>query len=174
MEGHYEMETDETYRVRVGEEALYFSAAHFITYGGSECERLHGHNYRVQVALGGALNRNAYVYDFVRLREIVAGLLSELDHRVLLPEENPAFEVRRGRDEVEVTVRGREYRFPSSDVVHLPVRNTTAEQLASHLADRIVATIDQRDGLEGLSDLEVEVEESPGQSAVHRRSLPAP
>ncbi|MDP2498318.1 MAG: 6-carboxytetrahydropterin synthase [Candidatus Palauibacterales bacterium] len=174
MEGHYEMETDETYRVRVGEEALYFSAAHFITYGGSECEHLHGHNYRVQVALGGTLNRNAYVYDFVRLRELVADLLSELDHRLLLPEENPAFEIRRSRDEVEVAVRGREYRFPSSDVVHLPVRNTTAEELASHLADRIVAAIEERGELDGLDDLEVEVEESPGQSAVHRRSLPAP
>ena len=174
MEGHYEMDTDETYRVRVGEEALYFSAAHFITYGGSECERLHGHNYRVQVALGGSLNRNDYVYDFVRLRELVADLLSELDHQLLLPEENPAFEVRRGDDVVEVAVREREYRFPSSDVVHLPVRNTTAEQLASHLADRIVSAIRERGELAGLSDLEVTVEESPGQSAVHRRSLPSP
>ncbi len=167
------MEREDTYRVRVGEEALYFSAAHFITYGGSECERLHGHNYRVWVDLGGSLNRNAYVYDFVRLRETVADLLSEMDHRLLLPEQNPAFDVRRGRDEVEVTVRGREYRFPSSDVVHLPVRNTTAEELASYLADRIVAAISERGELEGLSDLEVEVEESPGQSAAHRRGLPA-
>ena len=145
---------DGVFRVRVGEEALYFSAAHFITYGGSECEHLHGHNYRVRVTLGGSLNRNAYVYDFVGLREIVADLVSELDHRLLLPEENPAFDVQRGRDRV--------------------VRNTTAEELASHLADRIVATIDERDGLDGLTDLEVEVEESPGQSALHRRSLTAP
>ena len=130
MEGHYEMETDETYRVRVGEEALYFSAAHFITYGGSECEHLHGHNYRVQVALGGSLNRNAYVYDFVRLRELVADLLSELDHQLLLPEENPAFEVRRSRDEVEVAAAG-----DDGDVRYLaglepsPVPNVHAQQV---------------------------------------------
>lgn len=165
------MESRNSFRVRVGEEGLYFSAAHFITYGGSECESLHGHDYRVQVALGGELNRDAYVYDFVRLRELLVELLSELDHRLLLPRENPAFEIRRSEDEVAVAVRGREYRFPSSDVVHLPVRNTTAEELASYLADRIVDAIGERGGLGRLSDLEVEVEEAPGQSAVHRRSL---
>lgn len=172
MEGHNEMDTDDEFRVRVGREGLYFSAAHFITYGGSECEHLHGHNYRVRVALGGALNRNAYVYDFVRLREDVAEILSELDHRLLLPEENPEIRVSRGEGEVEVEARGREYRFPDSDVVHLPVRNTTAEELASYLADRLVARLDEEGELQGLTDLEVEVEESPGQSAVHRRPLP--
>ena len=172
MEGQNEMDTENEFRVRVGREGLYFSAAHFITYGGSECEHLHGHNYRVRVSLGGELNRNAYVYDFVRLREDVAGLLSELDHRLLLPEENPEIRVSREEGTVEVAARGREYRFPSSDVVHLPVRNTTAEELASYLAGRLVAKLEKTGELEGLTDLEVEVEESPGQSAVHRRPLP--
>ncbi len=172
MEGHNQMETNDGFRVRVGDEGLFFSAAHFITYAGTECESLHGHNYRVRVALGGELGRDAYVYDFVKLREDVGRLLSELDHRLLLPEANPEFTVRRGEGRVEVTVRGREYRFPSSDVVHLPVRNTTAEELASYLADRLVAALEERGELGGLSDLEVEVEESPGQSAVHRRELP--
>lgn len=172
MEGHNAMETTDGFRVRVGKEGLYFSAAHFITYAGTECESLHGHNYRVRVTLGGDLDRDAYVYDFVKLREDVGGLLSELDHRLLLPEANPQFTVRRGGEQVDVAVRGREYRFPASDVVHLPVANTTAEELASYLADRLVEVLEERGELGGLRDLEVEVEESPGQSAVHRRTLP--
>jgi 6-pyruvoyltetrahydropterin/6-carboxytetrahydropterin synthase len=43
----------EHYHVRVTKDYLVFSAAHFITYNGNICERLHGHNYRVaaEVAL---------------------------------------------------------------------------------------------------------------------------
>ena len=33
--------------VRLCKENLVFSAAHFITFAGNTCERLHGHNYRV-------------------------------------------------------------------------------------------------------------------------------
>ncbi len=35
------------FRVRVQKEAFTFCAAHFITFNGNVCERLHGHNYRV-------------------------------------------------------------------------------------------------------------------------------
>ncbi|MEZ5948126.1 MAG: 6-carboxytetrahydropterin synthase [Planctomycetaceae bacterium] len=35
-----------SYRVRVTKDHLVFSAAHFITFNGTICERLHGHNWR--------------------------------------------------------------------------------------------------------------------------------
>lgn len=171
MEGQTEMTPRDEYEIEVGKEGLYFSAAHFITYGGTECECLHGHNYRVRAALAGDLTEDAYVYDFVRLKERTASLLTELDHRLLLPESNPEFRVRRGGEAVQVAVRGREYRFPAADVVQLPVRNTTAEELAAYLANRLEAALEEEGALDGLSELTVEVEESPGQSAVHRRRL---
>ena len=46
----------ETYHVRVTKDYLVFSAAHFITYGGNICERLHGHNYQVRVKVAGAIS----------------------------------------------------------------------------------------------------------------------
>lgn len=167
------MTGSDTFEVRVGPEGLTFAAAHFITYGGTECESLHGHNYRVRGAVAGELNDEAYVYDFVKLKERLSALIDELDHRLLLPEENPEFRVSRGEDGVEVEARGRHYRFPAGDVVHLPVRNTTAEELARYLADRLEARLDEEGELGGLSELSVEVEESPGQSAVHTRPLPS-
>ena len=52
-----------------------FSAAHFITFGGT-CERLHGHNYHVAAEVHGPLDENHLVIDFLlvrdKLREIVA------------------------------------------------------------------------------------------------------
>ena len=59
----------ETYHVRLIKEHLIFSAAHFITFNGNICERLHGHNYRVFAEVYGSLDENHYVIDFIALRD---------------------------------------------------------------------------------------------------------
>ena len=57
------------YCVRVEKESLIFSAAHFITFAGNICERLHGHNYRVFAEVYGPMEVNEYVIDFIALRD---------------------------------------------------------------------------------------------------------
>jgi 6-pyruvoyltetrahydropterin/6-carboxytetrahydropterin synthase len=152
------------YRVAVGKEALVFAAAHFITFGPDGCEPLHGHNYRVGVTLTGDLGRDALVYDFVALKRDMAALLLELDHRVILPEANPHLDVGLSAGQIEVRHPTRRYVFPASDVVILPVPNTTAEKIAEYLGGRLADTLGEvQRGT--LSRIEVEVEETPGQSA---------
>ena len=75
----------ETYHVRLEKEHLIFSAAHFITFNGNICERLHGHNYRVFAEVHGPLDENAYVIDFIALRDTLKEIVNELDHHMLLP-----------------------------------------------------------------------------------------
>ena len=43
----------ETFGVRLRKECHVFAAAHFITFNGNICERLHGHNYAVAVEVAG-------------------------------------------------------------------------------------------------------------------------
>src|SRR5262245_59721378 len=45
--------TPERYKVRVTKDHLVFCCGHFISYEGSLCERLHGHNYRAAVEVEG-------------------------------------------------------------------------------------------------------------------------
>ena len=52
------MNMTESYCVRLEKEYLVFSAAHFITFNGNICERLHGHNYRVRAEVHGPLDEN--------------------------------------------------------------------------------------------------------------------
>ncbi len=73
------------YSVELAKEQLVFSAAHFITFRGDICERLHGHNYRVKAEVAGPLDENYYVMDFIALRDHLQVLVNELDHRMLLP-----------------------------------------------------------------------------------------
>ena len=157
------------YKVIVEKDYLVFAAGHFITYTGM-CETLHGHNYRARVEVEGALDENSYVWDFVSLKRLMRRLVDELDHRMLLPRDNPELRVTEEGDGIQVLYKERRYVFPRNDVVLLPVPNTTAEMLARYLAGRVREEL-QRTGASTLSALAVEVEESFGQSAWCRQSL---
>ena len=91
--------------VRVIKDGLVFSAAHFITFNGNVCERLHGHNWRVEAAIEGDLDENYYVFDFIALRDGLQALVAELDHSVLLPDRHRQIRVERPEDGSEVTAR---------------------------------------------------------------------
>ncbi len=157
------------YRIAVEKDYLVFASGHFITYGG-QCESLHGHNYRARVELEGELDENHYVFDFGRLKKIMRRLCDELDHRVLLPLENPRIQLTDTAEGVAVAYGSKHYLVPREDVTLLPVPNTTAEMIARHLARRLREELGPLDA-GNLTSLEVEVEESFGQSAFYREGI---
>lgn len=155
-----------TFRVDVKKDYLSFSSAHFITFRGHKCECLHGHNYRLGVAVEGAVDDEAlFVLDFAILKDVAKPMVDAIDHRVLLPGRNPKVAIREEGERVHATVFGEaRYVFPARDVAVLPVSNTTAEMLAEHFAGAIRAALAAQ-GASHLTLIAVEVEESPGQSA---------
>jgi len=156
------------YRVHLDKECHVFSAAHFITFNGNICERLHGHNYRLAVEVEGPLDENQYVIDFIALRDELKAITDELDHRVLLPASHPLIRVTAGAQEVEAvfTPDSRRWLFPRGDCVILPVANTTAELLAHYIGQRLVEAIERRTG-RAPAKLEVAVDENHGQWGVY-------
>lgn len=158
-----------SYRVRVTKDHLVFSAAHFITFNGNVCERLHGHNWRVAVELAGPLDENRYVFDFIALRDATQQIVNELDHHMLLPLSHPTIRVREEPTEVEVTFETRRWVFPKEDCVILPIQNTTAEELAGWIATQLVDRL--KLAASTMTELQVEVEENFGQWAVCTRLL---
>lgn len=156
-----------TFRVEVAKEQFVFSAAHFITFAGDICERIHGHNYGVKVAVEGPLDENRYVVDFIALRDAVLKETTSLDHHVILPRDHK--EILVSQDETETTVRFRERRwvFPNEDAVIMPVVNTTAEEIARVIAESVRERTREQFG-DSLSMIEVGVDENYGQWGVCR------
>lgn len=163
-----------TYRVRLEKEHHVFSAAHFITFNGDVCERLHGHNYRVAVEVDGPLDENQYVIDFIALRDELKAITDELDHRMLLPTTHPLIRVTAGETEVEAVFvpDGRRWLFPRGDCALLPVANTTAELLANYIGQRLLAAIERRTGTRPTR-LHVAVDENHGQWGVCELTPPS-
>lgn len=156
----------ERYTVRVTKDYLVFCSAHFITYDGDSCERLHGHNYRAAVEVDGPLDGNHYVFDFIALKNLMRKLTDALDHRLLVPTASPLIRVSEDGPAVRLRFREREWVVPREDCVMVPVANTTAELLARYLGQQLLAAL-RSDHQFTPAALRVEVEESFGQSATY-------
>ena len=160
------------FRVTVSKDYLVFASAHFITFAGHRCEGLHGHNYRARVTIEGRVNQESwFVFDFVVLKRIMRKLCDEIDHLVLLPTESDRIQVQEEGETVHVAVDGRPRSvFPRRDCALLPIPNTTVEMLAEMLIDRLRGELTAAGGT-GLTAIEMEVEESFGQSATCRVTI---
>jgi 6-pyruvoyltetrahydropterin/6-carboxytetrahydropterin synthase len=160
------------FRVSVTKDYLVFASAHFITFAGHRCEGLHGHNYRARVTVEGELDEESwFVFDFVVIKQIMRGLCDEIDHKVLLPLQNPKLQIGEAGESVTVAYEGTpRYVFPKTDCVLLPIPNTTVEMLAELLAGRFRTELEKM-GARGMTAIEMEIEENFGQTAVYRETL---
>ena len=156
-----------SFRISVSKDYLTFAAAHFITFRGHACESLHGHNYRVAIVIEGPIDPEChFVVDFAILKRIVRSRVDLLDHRVLLPTNNPKLAFRQANDMTYVEYLGTQtYQFPTRDCAMLQIPNTTAEMLAEWFAIQVRDELEAAGGK--ISLLEIEVEESAGQSATY-------
>jgi len=88
-----------------------FSAAHNLREYRGKCERLHGHNYRVDIVLCSArLNATGMVMDFQEVKRLAALVMDKLDHAYL------------------------------NEVAPFDDLNPTAENVACHIADEMAAS----------------------------------
>jgi len=143
-----------------------FSASHFIP-GHAKCGRLHGHSYTLRLVLYGERADDGMVMDFVDLKKALRKITDELDHRVLLPAHSKSVSIKKGR-EVEVMVGPKRYVFPNEDVAILDLDQTSAEELAELVIDRLLKILKMPPN---VSIVEVGLDEERGQTAWVKREV---
>lgn len=120
------------------EAKAHFSSAHALRGYGGDCERLHGHNFRVEaVVYGGELDSLGLLIDFRELKELLGEVVGELDHRDL--NSLPAF-----KD-----------------------KNPSSEVLAEYIFERLSALLGEKQG-ERVRVKQITVWESEGYGATYR------
>ena len=136
-------------------------------------EPLHGHNYRVQVRGEAPDLAGDMVFDFLDIKPIVREVCDFLDHKLLIPKDNKHLKIYTEKKNYIIETPDEDYfSIPMTDVLLLPILNTSAERIAVYICDEIRKKVLQKFGF-SFNSLEVEVEETPGQSAVylHREQL---
>lgn len=155
------------FSVKVYKQYFNFASSHFLIFNDGSREPLHGHNYRVQVEGQANELHNDMVFDFLDLKPMVRLACDELDHKLLLPSKNPYLNIRSLNSSWELTMKNEDYMvIPKQDCLILPIENTSAERIAIYLAYRIQELVLNKFNFH-FPNLKVEVEETPGQSAVY-------
>lgn len=98
-----------------------FSYGHRLRDYAKKCKDLHGHNGRVEITLAtDKLDYRGMVVDFVDIKNIVQNwVMSELDHKLLLREDDPLVPILTACNEVFYTMK----------------ENPTAENIAKLIFD---------------------------------------
>ncbi len=151
--------------VEVGPGGFGFCAAHTGRHAG-RFEPLHGHMFQVRLRVCGQPDQAGMVMDFATLKAALRQAVGPLRRRTLLAaaDADPADPdglVRFG-DAVK------RYALPAADLMLLPVGNTTTEELAGYLLDRLAPVLS---AAAGLVWAELVLAEAPGVAARVRRSL---
>jgi len=61
-----------------------FAARHALRHYHGKCEKVHGHNYKVQVTVEGqSLNEAGLLMDFTELKRLLHSVVDRLDHEFL-------------------------------------------------------------------------------------------
>ncbi len=156
------------YSIKVYKQYFNFASSHFLIFEDGSREPLHGHNYRVMVQGEAPALKADMVFDFLDIKPIVRQVCDSLDHRLLLPknnihlktyDEDPYWKLVLPDDKMMI--------IPKEDIIFLPLENTSAERLAIYLCGEIKKIVFEKYKFK-FSTLEIEVEETPGQSAVYR------
>lgn len=150
------------HRIAIAREQYKFSCAHMTVFADGSKERLHGHNYTVAVALDVDRIDLQAMIPFAPIKAALAELCGGWKEHVLLAAKNPFFELVRDDEEIEIKLCGDRYVMPRQDALLLPIDNISVEALAAHIAALLAERLGRPPH---ATQLEVTVEESPGQGA---------
>lgn len=75
------------YYTRVGKR-YHFESAHWLPKvpNGHKCQRLHGHNYKVEISIalhGNGVDETGFVLDFWELDKVIQPIIDTVDHQCL-------------------------------------------------------------------------------------------
>lgn len=158
---------DLKYSIKVYKQYFNFASSHFLIFDDGSREPLHGHNYRVMVKGEAPKLSSDMVFDFLDIKPIVRDVCDSLDHKLLLPKENPHLKIHdQGMSFKLETPDESQFVIPKQDVLILPISNTSAERLAIYICEQVREIVLKKHQF-AFTSLEVEVEETPGQSAVY-------
>jgi 6-pyruvoyltetrahydropterin/6-carboxytetrahydropterin synthase len=162
----------ERHRLFVGKDVHKFSCAHMTVFPDGSKERMHGHNFRVSLAID-LLGPDPDLLDFALLKKAMQAQCDEWTERLLLPAESSELViVHRDQQELEFRLCGKRYVVPAEDALLLPLRNVVVESLARHFAERMLKRLGSALRPDLVSGFEVTVTESDGQGASYSVRAP--
>ena len=151
-------------KIEISSTYLNFNAGHFTIFSATEREDLHGHSFYVNAEFCGAVDENGLSFDYKPAKKVLRELCRELDEKVLLPERSIYLKLGEKDGYIIAEFAGERIPFLPRDVLTLPIRNVTLEELAYYLLGRL--RHDPVIEALGIHHISLRVSAGRGQSAV--------
>merc|ERR1740123_221338 len=153
--------------VHLAGEDFMFSCAHFVAFRGFR-ERLHGHNYTVEVWMDGNFERvDEAALSISDISRVLRELCGELNEHFLVPARSNAINLHVAHTEGQLHLTCEDGTFmevPLADCKLLPVIHSTVEEISEYLHGRLVLELGQASLAErSIQWIEVQVKENPTQ-----------
>jgi len=129
-------------QIQISKENLKFSAAHFTIFSATERENLHGHNFKIALDMHAGVGPGGLTFDYNILKTALKNLCDRFDEKTLMPEHSPHLSVEHTDDYVVFVFNGERIPFLPRDVMLLPVRNITVEELSNYLLGQLEQQLD--------------------------------
>ncbi len=128
-----------SYDLFLSRDYMIFSSAHFVV-GEKFIETLHGHNYKILINIYGDQDEENMILNFYDIKKVLKPIVDSLDHKILIPEESNLLEITESGEQIVIKIPNynKEYEFPKSDVMLLPIKNTTVEEISHYLAEKLM------------------------------------
>jgi 6-pyruvoyltetrahydropterin/6-carboxytetrahydropterin synthase len=150
--------------IELTKEDLEFAAGHFTIFSPTRRERLHGHNFRVTAKIDAKIVPDrGMAFDYGVYKQILREICQELDSYFLLPTKSPYLKIEEAGDYYYAYFHEDKIPFLKKDVLFLPLRNISVEELARWFVNRLAS---DKKAIEdyGVLGFSVQVFSGPGQS----------
>ena len=159
-----------SFTFRLKKENFKFSCTHFTIFGPNEGEKMHGHNYHVQVDLqfNDISKTDGLAVDFNLIKPIIKQICDELDEHILIPSSSPYVKIENTETQVNLGFNGKQYSLPKEDCKLLPLLNISSEELSRFMTERFLEECPKNIG---LVKVEITIEETRGQGVTYSKDL---
>ena len=150
------------FTLELSKEDMKFSAGHFTIFSATERERLHGHNFAVQVVIEARMQGNGMGFDYGIYKRRIRELCEAWDEYFILPTRSPYLQLEEAGEYIYALFNGERIPFLRKDVLLLPIENATVEEFAYLFLQQLMQDEAELERLE-IEGLQVKVFSGPGQ-----------
>ena len=157
------MARDSLISIEISKDYLHFNSAHFTLFSATQREDLHGHTFYVTATIDTHVQEDGLAFDYNLVKARLKDLCDQLDEKVLLPEHSPFLTLAREADYLIAEFADERIPFLPRDVLTLPLRNITVEELAPWFLEQLSSDEEMRKL--NLNRILLRVSSGPGQWA---------
>lgn len=163
----------ESHLIRIRKPAHKFTAAHMTVFPDGGKERLHGHNFEVELQVRVVKSTLAQMISFSVFNAVLRELCEGWDERLILARQCPQLKIlQQTNDVLEFSLCSKRYAVPAEDVAWIEADNVTTEALAEIFCKKFVEALQSKVRMAQLASVSITVFENPGQGAAFEWSNP--